>query len=340
MSVKLLTYEHHLIASCVHTHAASGAEVPGFESLTAAEQAAIEGYIAEGKGAKTAAAAAKVKVPKAAAGTKRKADKKMAGDDEDSGEEEEEAKEEKPAKKPAAKRAKKATKVEAADDEGEKEEEEEKPAKKPAAKRGKKGAVDAEAAPAAAAGAGAVATHAATPAPTAFGPGWSPRGAVVHFAGFSSAALEAAVISWGGEVAKNLTRAVTLVVTKTPDTSNKNVVEAKARGVPVVAAADFGPVVGVAAGAPAPAAAPLAALPGDWSPAGQVVLFTGFRSAPLTAALIAAGAEAAKSFTNSCTLVVAKDSSVDTGKVAEARAKGVRVCDSATLANWLGVTLE
>jgi hypothetical protein len=69
-----------------------------------------------------------------------------------------------------------------------------------------------------------------------------------------------------------------------------------------------------------------------------VVLFTGFRAASLEDSITSAGGSIAKSFTKAVTLVVAKDASIGTGKVAQAVAKGIPIADATSLARALGTS--
>ena len=61
--------------------------------------------------------------------------------------------------------------------------------------------------------------------------------------------------------------------------------------------------------------------------AGQVILFTGFRNATWEKQVEERGGSIGASVTKSTTLVVAKDASVDTGKIKGARDKGIKVID-------------
>lgn len=65
--------------------------------------------------------------------------------------------------------------------------------------------------------------------------------------------------------------------------------------------------------------------PAGFSLKGQVAVFSGFRDADLESAIRSAGGNVASSFTKAVTLVVAKDTSANTGKVAQARAQGLTV---------------
>jgi NAD-dependent DNA ligase len=171
--------------------------------------------------------------------------------------------------------------------------------------------------------------------------GWSPSGEVVVFSGFRDKAFEAAVISGGGSVASSFTKSVTLVVSNDPSGQTGKVKEARSKGVRVVSGDEFGAMVHAAPvkaikAPPAPIPGAVGSLPAGWSAAGQVVLFTGFRDDSLEKSIRSAGGDIAKSFTKAVTLVVAKDASINTGKVAEALAKGIPVADATSLAGALG----
>jgi hypothetical protein len=256
------------------------------------------------------------------------------------------------AAKPAPKRASKAKAAEDIDDEDEDGEEEEvKPAKKPAAKPATKGS---------------------TPAA---GSASSGAGQVVLFTGFRDAALEQAVKAAGGSVAGSFTKAVNLLIIADDSVSNAKTIEAASRGVRVMTADGFAATLGVArAGKAKPAAkaaakskgrsareddeddneeddeedddedeekskpasaAPKAAGSGGWNGKGQVVLFTGFRDANMEKAIKAAGGAVASSFTKAVTLVVSKDPSEETGKVKQAREKGISVLGMEEFQNLL-----
>ena len=74
--------------------------------------------------------------------------------------------------------------------------------------------------------------------------------------------------------------------------------------------------------------------------AGMVVVFTGVRDAALEARIEAAGGRVATGVSKQTTLVVAKDPAAATGKVAKARALGVRVVDLAAFAREVGFVQE
>jgi NAD-dependent DNA ligase len=214
------------------------------------------------------------------------------------------------------------------DEDGEEEEEEEEEAK-PVMKAAAKAAVPKPAA------------SASTSTAASGSGGWSPSGEVVVFSGFRDKAFEAAVISGGGSVASSFTKAVTLVVSNDPSGQTGKVKEARSKGVRVVSGDEFGAMVHAAPvkaikAPPAPIPGAVGSLPAGWSAAGQVVLFTGFRDDSLEKSIRSAGGDIAKSFTKAVTLVVAKDASINTGKVAEALAKGIPVADATSLAGALG----
>jgi hypothetical protein len=68
---------------------------------------------------------------------------------------------------------------------------------------------------------------------------WCGAGQVVLFAGIKNAALEAAVRSAGGRVAKSVVKKLSLVVKADARTSNKHVVEALFKGIPMMTLHEF-----------------------------------------------------------------------------------------------------
>jgi ankyrin repeat protein len=68
---------------------------------------------------------------------------------------------------------------------------------------------------------------------------WCGAGQVVLFAGIKNAALESAVWSAGGRVAKSVVKKLSLVVKADARTSNKHVVEALSKGIPMMTVHEF-----------------------------------------------------------------------------------------------------
>jgi ankyrin repeat protein len=165
---------------------------------------------------------------------------------------------------------------------------------------------------------------------------WCGTGQVVFFTGFHSAALEEAVRSAGGRVAKSFVRDLTLLVTGGANTSSTNskIAAARTKGISVITASEFANAAGIGSEQVAlsmPTAATGVSDACKGSHARPELFFAGFRNARLEAAAQLAGITVSKTFTPAVTMVVVKHDHVRTSEVAEAIDRGIPVVQAELL---------